>query len=153
MNRDGPERDLSSGFCLRLFSAPAPSVMRTPEQLRTHVRRLHREQTEAESLLWQQLGANRFGGTKFRRQHPIGNHIVDFCYLRHRLVIEIDGGQHAEEVEKDAARTARLEAHGFRVIRFWNNEVLRNLEGVLTSIAESLQPSESDQAEEAESQR
>jgi very-short-patch-repair endonuclease len=112
--------------------------MRTPEQLRSDVRRLRRDQSQAESVLWQHLRAKRLEGAKFRRQHPIGAHIVDFCCLRHRLVIEVDGGQHAEEVEKDAARTARLEAHGFKVIRFWNDDVLRNLEGVLTSIAEAL---------------
>jgi very-short-patch-repair endonuclease len=115
--------------------------MRTPQQLPEDVRRLRREQTEAESLLWQNLRAKRLNGAKFRRQHPIGDHIVDFCCLRHQLVIEIDGGQHAEEAEKDAARTARLEARGFKVIRFWNDDVLRNLEGVLTSIADALRAS------------
>ncbi len=145
-NRDGTERDLSSGFRLcrwRLYDQLAGSaiqhfVMRTPEQLRADARRLRREQTEAESLLWHNLRAKRLNGLKFRRQHPIGDHIVDFCCLRHRLVIEIDGSQHAEEVEKDPARTRRLEANGFRVIRFWNDDVLRNLQGVLASILEAL---------------
>jgi very-short-patch-repair endonuclease len=128
--------------------------MRTPEQLRDDVRRLRREQTPAENLLWQQLRAKRLSGAKFRRQHPIGNHIVDFCCLKHRLVIEVDGGQHADEEGKDAARTARLEAHGFKVIRFWTDDVLRNLEGVTTSIAEALRESgfEESEGEEAESQ-
>ena len=129
--------------------------MRTPEQLRNDVRRLRREQTPAENLLWQSLRAKRLNGAKFRRQHPIGDHIVDFCCLRHRLVIEVDGGQHAEETQKDDARTARLEAHGFKVIRFWNDDVLRNLEGVLTSIVEALRDRGLDEAlvdEEAESQ-
>ena|ERR1700730_12358918 len=112
--------------------------MRTPEQFRSDVRRLRREQTPAENLLWQQLRAKRLDGAKFRRQHAIGNHIVDFCCLRHRLIIEIDGGQHAEEIEKDEARTGRLEAHGFKVLRFWNHDVMGNLEGVLTSIADAL---------------
>ena len=129
--------------------------MRTTEQLRNDVRRLRREQTEAESLLWQNLRAKRLGGAKFRRQHLIGDHIVDFCCLRSRLVIEIDGGQHTEDTENDAARTARLEARGFKVIRFWNDNVLRNLEGVLTSSQDALRESGFAELEgaEAESQR
>jgi very-short-patch-repair endonuclease len=130
--------------------------MHTSQQVLADVRRLRREQTEAESLLWQQLRARRLKGAKFRRQHPIGEHIVDFCCLKHQLVIEVDGGQPAEETEKDAARTARLEAHGFKVIRFWNDDVLRNLEGVLTSVAEALRERGSGDApadSEAESQR
>jgi len=114
--------------------------MRTPEQLRADSRRLRREQTPAEGLLWQNLRAKRLKGAKFRRQHPIGDHIVDFCCIGYRLVVEVDGGQHADSdaEAKDAARTARLEAHGFRVIRFWNHEVLKNLDGVLTSVASAL---------------
>jgi very-short-patch-repair endonuclease len=126
--------------------------MRAPEQLRADVRRLRREQTKAESLLWQRLRGKRLKGAKFRRQHAIGNHIVDFCCLRHGLVIEVDGGQHAEDIEKDAARTARLEAQGFKVIRFSNDDVLRNLEGVLTSIVAALQESEFADSEDAEPQ-
>jgi very-short-patch-repair endonuclease len=156
MNRAGPPppingggvfRRLSSGrrctTALSLYaqlpdSAIPHCVMRTPEQLRADVRRLRREQSEAESLLWQNLRAKRLDGLKFRRQHPIGGHIADFCCLRHRLVIEIDGSQHADEIEQDAVRTRRLEANGFRVIRFCNDDVLRNLEGVLTSIVEAV---------------
>jgi very-short-patch-repair endonuclease len=128
--------------------------MRTPYQLRDDVRRLRREQTPAEGLLWQNLRARRLNGAKFRRQHPVGNHIVDFCCLSHRLIVEVDGGQHADEVGKDDARTKRLEAHGFKVIRFWNGEVLANLNGVLTSIAEALRERgfREHEGEEAESQ-
>ena len=132
--------------------------MRTPEQLRADSRRLRHEQTPAESLLWQNLRAKRLNGAKFRRQHPIADHIVDFCCLRYRLVIEIDGAQHAEpeEEQKDAARTARLEKQGYKVIRFWNGEVMTSLNGVLSSIAEALSEREKELAElqpaEAESQ-
>lgn len=132
--------------------------MRTPEQLRADSRRLRREQTPAEGLLWQNLRAKRLNGAKFRRQHPIGDHIVDFCCLRVRLAVELDGGQHAEDAaeEKDAARTARLEKHGFKVIRFWNDDVLHNLEVVLTSIADAIRERENElgqmSAAEAESQ-
>jgi very-short-patch-repair endonuclease len=123
--------------------------MRTPEQLRADSRRLRREQTPAEGLLWQNLRAKRLNGAKFRRQHAIGDHIVDFCCLRHRLIVEVDGGQHAgkEEEEKDAARTARLEAHGFKVIRFWNEDVLSGLDGVLTSIADAIRERENELGE------
>jgi len=82
--------------------------MRSPEQLRADARRMGREQTEAESLLWQDLRAKRLDGAKFRRQHQIGDYIVDFCCLKHRLVIEVDGGQHDEEAAKDAVRTRRI---------------------------------------------
>ena len=126
--------------------------MRTPYQIRDDVRRLRHEQTPAEGLLWQNLRAKRLNGAKFRRQHPIGNQIVDFCCLGHRLIIEVDGGQHAEEAEKDAARTKRLEAHGFKVIRFWNHDVLGNLEGVLTSIADALRASGVAPPQEAEAE-
>ncbi len=127
--------------------------MRTPYQIRDDVRRLRREQTPAEGLLWQNLRAKRLKGAKFRRQHPIGNQIVDFCCLAHRLIIEVDDGQHAEEAEKDAARTKRLVAHGFKVIRFSNHEVLRNLEGVLTNIAEALRTPRFEESDEADTER
>jgi very-short-patch-repair endonuclease len=126
--------------------------MRTPEQLRNDVRRLRQEQTPAEGLLWQNLRARRLVGAKFRRQHPIGDYIVDFCCLAHRLIVEVDGGQHAEELEKDAARTRRLEANGYKVIRFWNHDVLTNLNGVLTMIAEALRERGFAESEDAESE-
>jgi very-short-patch-repair endonuclease len=126
--------------------------MRTPEQLRADVRRRRREQTPAEGLLWQNLRAKRLNGAKVRRQHPIGNHVVDFCCLKHGLVVEVDGGQRAEEEEKDVARTKRLEAHGFRVIRFSNGDVLRNLDGVLTSIADALKESRFDAPEKEDAE-
>ena len=72
---------------------------------------------------------------KVRRQHPIGHHIADFAIPACGLVIEIDGGQHATAVGSDRARTRALNAHGYRVIRFWNNEVMENLEGVIETIA------------------
>ncbi len=75
---------------------------------------------------------------KVRRQHPIGRHIVDFAVPACKLVIEIDGGQHAEAVESDESRTTALNAQGYRVIRFWNNEVLGNIEGVLRTVRMAL---------------
>jgi very-short-patch-repair endonuclease len=77
-------------------------------------------------------------GVKFRRQFPIGPFVADFACLEHRLVIEVDGGQHASRTQADEFRTARLEEEGWRVLRFWNNEVLENTEGVMERIAMEL---------------
>lgn len=101
---------------------------------RDFARRLRHDSTEAEHKLWQQLRARRFEGVKFRRQHPLGPYIVDFVCLERRLVIELDGGQHSEAASYDRQRDAWLEGQGFRVLRFWNNEVMQNLEGVLEAI-------------------
>ena len=95
-------------------------------------RRLRIDSTEVERLLWQRLRNRQLGGNKFRRQVTIGPFIVDFACIDACLIVEIDGGQHSEE--RDAARTAFLQSKGYRVIRFWNNEVLENIDGVLQSI-------------------
>ena len=100
-------------------------------------RRLRIDSTEAERLLWQRLRNRQLGGNKFRRQVTIGPFIVDFACIDACLIVEIDGGQHSEE--RDAARTAFLQSKGYRVIRFWNNEVLENTEGVLQSILMELE--------------
>ena len=97
-------------------------------------RRLHRNATEAEQILWRALRALRLPA-KVRRRHPIGGYIADFAVPSRRLIIEIDGGQHASTIARDAARTRVLEARGWRVIRFWNSDVMGNLEGVLETIA------------------
>ena len=94
--------------------------------------------TEAENRLWQILRAKRLAGYKFKRQLPIDYYVVDFACLRHRLIIEADGGQHSES-EGDARRDAYLRAQGFRVMRFWNNDIFENEEGVLTLILEALE--------------
>ena len=103
-------------------------------------RDLRHRQTDAETKLWQHLRARRLEPLKFRRQFPIGNFIVDFCCKERRLVIELDGGQHAEPeaIAADERRTLALEARGYRVIRFWDNEVLQNLDGVVEAILEAL---------------
>jgi very-short-patch-repair endonuclease len=97
-------------------------------------RNLRKNQTDVEALLWRHLRHNQLEGLSFRRQHPIGRYIVDFVCLEQRLILEIDGGQHDIEREKDEQRTKWLMAEGYKVLRFWNNEVLTNLEGVLESI-------------------
>ncbi len=77
-------------------------------------------------------------GGKFRRQHPIGSYIVDFCATRQKLIIEVDGSQHLEQQEKEQARTDFLEHAGYRILRFWNNEVLDDIEAVLETIQSEL---------------
>jgi len=96
--------------------------------------------TEAERRLWYFLRAHRFLGMKFKRQAAIGRYIVDFVSFRRSLVIEVDGGQHAES-DDDSRRTRWLESQGFRIIRFWNNEVLSNTGGVLDTIMAAADPS------------
>ncbi|MDP4029850.1 MAG: endonuclease domain-containing protein [Gallionella sp.] len=97
-------------------------------------RRLRREMTDAEKLLWRHLRMEQFDGYKFRRQHPLGDFIVDFVCLDALLVLEVDGGQHTERTDSDANRTRWIETKGFCVMRFWNNEVLSNIEGVKLAI-------------------
>jgi adenine-specific DNA-methyltransferase len=91
--------------------------------------------------MWKALRARRLGGLKFRRQHPMGGYVLDFYCDEARLVVEIDGGGHAEpeQEEFDESRTRRLEEYGLCVLRFWNTDVLRNLQGVLASIADAVQ--------------
>jgi len=98
-------------------------------------RRLLREhQTLAETELWQRLRAKRFFGHKFYRQYSVGNFILDFYCPKLFLAIEIDGGQHAENIEYDRERTAYLKSNKITVLRFWNNDVMKNLDGVLSEI-------------------
>lgn len=104
----------------------------------TRARRLRRDQTDAELLLWQQLRARRFLGFKFRRQFPIDRFIVDFCSPHSGLVIELDGGQHVDARRKDDWRTAILARRGYRVLRFWDSEVLTNIDGVMLAILDAL---------------
>lgn len=102
----------------------------TVEQART----LRRDATEAEKLLWMHLRDRKLAGLKFRRQHRIGRYTADFCCEEEKLVVELDGGQHAEKISDDEQRTQYIEKLGYRVVRYWNNEVLDNIEGVLDDI-------------------
>jgi very-short-patch-repair endonuclease len=99
-------------------------------------RRLRAEPTQAERCLWLRLRGQQLGA-KFTRQFAIGNYVVDFACRSLRLAIELDGGQHAENPADDA-RTRIIEAHGWRMIRFWNNDVLQNTDGVILRITEEL---------------
>ena len=104
----------------------------------TRARQLRSNPTEAEKRLWSKLRLKQVGGHRFRRQVPVGPYIVDFICLSRRLIIEVDGGQHGENVAQDRARTAWLERQNFHVLRFWNNEVLGNIEGVYEIIVAHL---------------
>jgi very-short-patch-repair endonuclease len=102
-------------------------------------RRLRKNLTEAEQRLWHCLRRKQMEHFKFRRQHPFGNYVLDFVCLEAMLAVEVDGGQHAEKQEEDAVRTKFLTAAGFKVLRFWNNDVLGDLEAVKESIWLALQ--------------
>ena len=95
--------------------------------------------TDSEQALWKVLRGRQFANHKFRRQHPFGGYILDFVYLSNKLVIEVDGGQHCSKTEYDEVRTKRLQSAGFQVIRFWNNEVLGELEAVTDKIWMTIQ--------------
>ncbi len=97
-------------------------------------RNLRQRFTEAEKLLWRYLRGRQLEGFKFRRQQPIGSYIVDFVCFEKGLVIEVDGGQHAIEVEKDSERDKWLKGQKLEVLRFWNNEVVNDVEAVLNKI-------------------
>jgi crossover junction endodeoxyribonuclease RuvC len=126
-------------------------VRRTREQIRsleakskptplatTRARRLRRDATEVEKRLWHRLRAGQIEGMKFRRQEPILGFTVDFVCHAHRLVIELDGGQHDSAGAADDRRTKLLSQAGFRVLRFWNNDVVENLDGVLATISSAV---------------
>jgi very-short-patch-repair endonuclease len=98
-------------------------------------RRLRLAPTDAEMRLWSRLRRRQLGGFRFRRQHPLGPYVVDFFCATARLVVEVDGGQHSDD---GAARTLWIEAQRYRIVRFWNNDVLANTEGVLRTILDAL---------------
>jgi very-short-patch-repair endonuclease len=100
-------------------------------------RQLRRQSTDVEMKLWQRL-RNKQLGVDFRRQHPAGTYVLDFYCPALRLVIELDGGQHAEQSARDERRTRWLAEHGATVLRFWNSDVTQNLPGVLEFIAEKI---------------
>jgi very-short-patch-repair endonuclease len=105
-------------------------------------RGLRQQSTPAERLLWAQLRDRRLGGFKFRRQRPIGAYYVDFVCLEHKLIIEVDGASHDLTVEHDARRDATLRTAGYRMLRFRNDELRGNLEGVCRAILNALEAKE-----------
>ncbi|MCX6379946.1 MAG: DUF559 domain-containing protein [Armatimonadetes bacterium] len=107
-------------------------------QVQESAERLRKQMTPAEQTLWQALRETRFRQWRIRRQHPLGKFILDFCVTSHRLAIEVDGSIHDLQQEHDAERTTMLEAYGYRVIRFRNEEVEQDLEKVLQCIEDTL---------------
>jgi len=103
-------------------------------------RTLRNRPTEAEHRLWQYLRGRQVAGCKFRRQHPFGDYILDFACLERKIAVELDGSQHADDVHYDTERSCFLESAGFKVLRFWNNDVFDNIEGVIEVILDSLIP-------------
>ncbi len=106
-------------------------------ETRDRAKRLRSDLTDAETKLWLRLRGNQLA-VKFRRQHAIGPFVTDFCCVERHLVIELDGGQHAEQAEYDASRTTYLASRGYRVIRFWDDVVLNSVNAVLEQIRISL---------------
>lgn len=120
---------------------------RTTPKIFARAKELHRNMSPAEAELWKHLRAHRTDDVHFRnhtapmvrrRGHAIGNYIVDFCAPRKKLVIELDGSQHLEQAGYDEERTKYLEAHGYRVLRFWNNDVMKDIDSTLKVIWDTL---------------
>ncbi len=114
------------------------SQLSTPK-MKHRAAELRRDQTPAEAKLWRFLRAHQTNEVHFRRQHAIGNYVVDFCAPSHRLIIEVDGGQHLEQDEYDNERTKFLQSKGYRVLRFWNSDVTKDFDGVMRTILEALE--------------
>ena len=123
-------------FFLSSFAAKERVMFPVRRQISIHAGRLRRDATNAEKMIWHILRNRQLAGAKFRRQATLGRYVVDFLCVEAKLVVELDGGQH--DAETDAARTQWLEAQGYRVMRFWNNDVIENLEGVADTIRASL---------------
>ncbi|HVJ02363.1 MAG TPA: DUF559 domain-containing protein [Sphingomonas sp.] len=105
-------------------------------------RELRNNPTAAEELLWSKLRRSQLAGLKFTRQLPVAGHFGDFGCRSAKLIVELDGGQHVQAAEADAERTRRIEAEGYRVIRFWNNDLTSNMDGVLQAILDAALPGE-----------
>src|SRR5215207_3630376 len=110
-----------------------PRTPRSNPKTRHRAIELRKESTPAESKLWSRIRNDQLGAT-FRRQHAIGSYIPDFCSPKVKLIIELDGSHHLEQVEYDERRTIYFKSQGYRVIRFWNNQVMKDMEGVMRAI-------------------
>ncbi|MGE8281172.1 MAG: endonuclease domain-containing protein [Stenotrophomonas sp.] len=108
------------------------------DKLRKRARALRNTPTDAEDRLWQQLRRRQLASFRFRRQMPLGGHIADFVCLEARLIVELDGGQHLEQRAYDQRRTEMLQSLGFRLLRYWNDEVLQGMPAVLEDILRAL---------------
>jgi len=131
---EGSESTLQSSIGRHILS----QIERQHIGMRRYARSLRVNATDAERLLWSRLRRRQIAGFKFRRQHQVGLYICDFACLDRMLVVELDGSQHAENLEYDQRRDRFLRSAGFEVLRFWNNDVLGNIEGVLDTIYAAL---------------
>jgi very-short-patch-repair endonuclease len=125
---------LREGLGEGLLAAEKPSIDKGSKRPTARSRDLRANPTDAETTLWVRLAARQVAETRFNRQFPIGPFICDFVSRTAKLVVEVDGGQHAMQAEADARRTAYLKSKGYRIIRFWNNDVLENTDGVVQTI-------------------
>jgi very-short-patch-repair endonuclease len=116
---------------------PMPPKRANPKSYET-ARHLRKLPTPAEKKLWMALRGNKLKGLHFRRQHAIGKYIIDFICVKRKLAIELDGTQHLEQSDYDIQRTAYLESQGYKVIRFWNDQIMNDIEGVIRSIEAAL---------------
>jgi very-short-patch-repair endonuclease len=116
-----------------------PRLYRSNPKIMHQAGELRRQTTPAEKKLWAYLRLMREDGVRFRRQHAIANYIVDFCSPQQKLIVELDGSQHLEQEDYDSERTKYLELQGYKVIRFWNNDVMNNIEGVILAITYALE--------------
>ena len=107
--------------------------------LQISAKRLRSNQTDAEQKIWIRLRSRQINGLKFRRQYVKGPYIVDFCCLEEKIVVEIDGGQHAEQAENDQRRTKYLSKRGYRVLRYWSHDVLNSTDVVLQHIIDTIE--------------
>jgi very-short-patch-repair endonuclease len=112
---------------------------RTTPKIFGYAKELHRNMTPAEVKLWSRLRAHQLNDIHFRNQHAIGKYVVDFCAPRKKLIIELDGRQHLEQREYDEARTKYLELEGYTVLRFWNDQVMNEIEGVIRAIIDAME--------------
>jgi very-short-patch-repair endonuclease len=101
---------------------------------------LRKEPTPAETMLWAYLRGDQLNGVSFRRQHAIGNFVVDFVSIKRKLVIELDGSQHLDQKDHDVERTKYLESQGYKVLRFWNSQVEKDISAVILAIELALSP-------------
>ena len=106
------------------------------EKSLTNAKNLRSNQTDCENILWQRIRAKRLNGIKFKRQVPIGRYVVDFIALSKKLVIELDGSQHFDNIKYDNKRTEDLKKLGYKVLRFWDNDIINNINDVLFKILE-----------------
>ena len=134
MGRDGVGLVLVHKIMARPFRSKPKILQQSGE--------LCKQATPAEKKLWAYLRLMRDGGVRFRRQHAIGTYITDFCEPRKKLIVELDGSQHLEQEKYDEDRTRYLESQGYKVIRFWNNEVMNHIESVILAINHAFEDSQ-----------